>query len=150
MKILMAENEDKATIKYRQNWEEKRKYQQTALRNEQSGQYYNVHFPSGPAIAESSNTRQKHGNTFNPGNVSVVRPSDKQPKSHRTKRDKSGDNPFFQNHFYKYNPKRSLAASVHCPEFIPLESANSIPNATKMQAEIDSLKRTLNELTLRA
>jgi hypothetical protein len=45
----------------------------------------------------------------------------------------------------KYSKKNqnthSLAAAVDSPEFVP---------QSKLQAEIDTLKRTLNELTLRA
>ena len=38
----------------------------------------------------------------------------------------------------------SLAAAVGCTDFIPQSKSDA-----KMQAEIDTLKRTLNELTLR-
>lgn len=49
-----------------------------------------------------------------------------------------------QSHFTNNNtPSARLAAAVTCPEFTPQA------NTTKLQEEVDTLKRTLNELTLR-
>jgi hypothetical protein len=62
------------------------------------------------------------------------------PRSH-TKRDKSGDNPL-KTRLRLYAPRMRLAATA--PEFVPQD------HTLKMQAEIDALTRTLNELTLRA
>lgn len=50
---------------------------------------------------------------------------------------------FTQSRFNKRFPRNTLASSVNCPEFTPSD------NTAKLQAEVDTLKRTLNELTLR-
>ena len=163
LKILMARNEDSATRRYKQKWDEMRRIQQEEKnryrqaesqrrRYEESDKYYNIHFPSQPTITESTQSSAKshgrQGNIINPGNVSVVHAGDRRPKTFSAKRDKKQDrsSEWFGSNFYRYIPRNSLAAAVSCPEFIPQDS----PNITKMQAEIDTLKRTLNELTLKA
>ncbi len=93
------------------------------------------------------NTRkihQQHAQRYVPFLVQDGRPQSIKKRNKNTKQ-KGQSYEGFESKFAKYIPSSArLAAAVACPEFTPKETT------LKLQAEIDALKRTLNELTLGA